>query len=65
MNLRAFHVLFIGAATLLAALLGVWCLRQHAEVDGRGTLVAAVASFASAAGLVAYGTWFVRKTRRL
>jgi len=65
MNLRAFHLLFIGAATLLAAFLGVWCLQQHAAIDGRGTLVAAFASFAFAAGLVAYGTWFVRKTRRL
>jgi len=65
-NLKAFHVLFITAATLLAGGLGVWCLREHAAAgDGAGTLVGAVASFAAAAGLVAYGAWFLRKMRGL
>jgi len=65
MNLRAFHILFIGAATALAAFLGVWCLNLHRAEDGLGSLLAAVASFAAALGLVVYGSWFLRKTRRL
>ena len=64
MNLKAFHIFFIAAATLLAGGLGVWCLREHAAAgDGAGILVGAVASFAAAAGLVAYGAWFLRKMR--
>ena len=66
MNLKAFHVAFITAATLLFAGLGVWCLREHADAgDGRGLLVGAVASFIAAAGLLAYGGWFLRKVRGL
>ena len=65
MNLRAFHVVFIGAATALAALLGVWCLNLHRVEDGTGSLVAAIISFAAALGLVIYGSWFLRKTRQL
>jgi hypothetical protein len=64
-SLKAFHVLFIAAATLLAGGLGVWCLREHAAADGAGTLAGAVASFAAAGGLVAYGTWFLRKVKGL
>ena len=66
MNLKAFHVAFITAATLLFVGLGVWCLREHAEAhDGRGLIAGAVASFLAAAGLLAYGGWFLRKVRSL
>ena len=66
MSLKAFHVLFIVASTLLAGGLGVWCLREHAAAgDGAGALAGAVASFAAAAGLVGYGVWFLRKVRAL
>lgn len=65
MSLKGVHVLFIAAATLLAVLLGVWCLRAYLERDGFGTLSATVGAFAAAAGLVAYGSWFLRKARAL
>lgn len=62
MSLRAFHVLFIVLAALLAVALGVFWLGR--EGNGAG-LAAAVASFAGAGALAAYGGWFVRKTARL
>ena len=66
MNLKAFHIFFISAATVLAAGLGVWCLREHAQAgDGAGVLAGAVASFAAAIGLVVYGAWFLRKVKGL
>lgn len=66
MNLKAFHVAFITAATLLFAGLGVWCLREHAAAhDGAGFVAGAVAAFVAAAGLLAYGGWFLRKVRSL
>jgi hypothetical protein len=46
-------------------LFGFWCLDQYRQQDGTGTLIAAVASFAASIGLIAYDTWFLRKTRTL
>jgi 4-hydroxybenzoate polyprenyltransferase len=57
MSLRAFHVLFISASTLLALGLAWWCL----PVNRAWAAVAALA----AVGLVAYETWFLKKTRKL
>ena len=57
MSLRAFHVLFITASVLLALGLGWWCLPAH-PLGAGVALVVAVA-------LVAYETWFLRKTRKL
>ena len=57
MSLKGFHVLFISASVLLAIGLGAWCLPEH-----KG---GAVASFAAAALLVGYETWFLRKARTL
>ena len=57
MSLRAFHVLFISASVLLALGLGAWCLPDHP--------VSAAAALAVALALVAYETWFLRKTRKL
>ena len=65
MGLKGFHVVFIAASIFLAALLGAWCLALYRERDGFWTLASCVASFAAAAGLVAYGTWFLRKARQL
>ena len=57
MSLKAFHVLFISASVLLALGLGAWCLPAHP--------VAAAAAVAVALALVAYETWFLKKTRSL
>jgi phosphotransferase system glucose/maltose/N-acetylglucosamine-specific IIC component len=57
MSLRAFHVLFISAAILLALGVAWWCLPAH---TGWAAVSAAVAC-----ALVAYETWFLRKTRKL
>jgi hypothetical protein len=65
MNLRWFHAMLIGFSAALAVLFGVWCLGQYREGSGAGSLVAAVAAFASSVGLIAYDSWFLRKTRTL
>ena len=61
MSLKGFHVLFITASVLLAVGFGVWALRRP---DG-GYHAAGVGAFVVAAGLIAYETWFLRKSRRL
>jgi hypothetical protein len=65
MNLRLFHVVFIAAATALAAWLGGFCLTQWRRGEsGTGALVGGIAAFAAVGGLVVYSSWFLRKTRR-
>ena len=65
MNLRWFHAVLILLSAALAVLFGVWCLRQYGQQDGVASLLAAVAAFAVAVGLVVYDSWFLRKTRAL
>ena len=67
MSLRGVHALLIMLSAALAVLFGVWCLRLYVR-EGEGgvaTLVAAVAAFIVALGLVLYDSWFLRKTRTL
>ena len=50
-------MLFISASVVLALGLGVWCLAEHRAF--------ACVSVVVAIALVAYETWFWRKTRSL
>jgi hypothetical protein len=65
MSLRWFHALLILLSAALAVVFGVWCLGQYGREDGVASLIAAVAAFAVSLGLVAYDSWFLRKTRTL
>jgi ABC-type proline/glycine betaine transport system permease subunit len=65
MNLRFVHAFLILLSAALAVLFGVWCLGQWARGEQLGSLVAAIVSFVAAIGLVAYDSWFLRKTRTL
>jgi hypothetical protein len=65
MNLRMVHALLILLSAALAVLFGVWCLAKYGRQQEMATLVAAITSFAASAGLVAYDSWFLRKTRSL
>lgn len=65
MNLRLVHAVLILLSAALAVLFGVWCLGVYSRQDGTATLFAAITAFAVSVGLVAYDTWFLRKTRSL
>jgi hypothetical protein len=65
MNLRWVHAMLILLSAALAVVFGVWCLGGYGRDGGAGSLVAAVAAFAAAVGLVFYDSWFLRKTRML
>ena len=65
MNLRLVHAMLILMSAVLAVLFGLWCLSQYGRGDGIALLVGAIASFATAVGLVMYDSWFLRKTRTL
>ena len=65
MNLRVVHAFLILMSAALAVLFGVWCLGQYGRQNGAGTLIAGIVSFAVSFALVAYDSWFLRKTRTL
>ena len=65
MNLRWVHAVLIMLSAALAVLFGVWCLDLYRRQDGMTTLVAAIVSFVASLGLIAYDSWFLRKTRTL
>ena len=65
MSLKAFHIVFIIFSTLLALGLGVWCIWVNLVEGVPVYLAGAIASFATAIGLIVYGIWFYRKMKRL
>jgi hypothetical protein len=65
MSLKAFHIVFIIFSTLLALGLGVWCIWVNLVEGVPVFLAGAIASFATAIGLIVYGIWFYRKMKRL
>jgi len=65
MSLRWVHALLILLSAALAVLFGVWCLALYAREDGIASLLAAITAFAVSFGLIAYDSWFLRKTRTL
>ena len=63
MNLRWVHALLILLSAALAGLFGVWCLGVYGREGEGASLLAAVAAFAAAFGLLVDDSWFLRKTR--
>ncbi len=63
MSLKAFHVVFIVLALVLSAWTGLWALGQYRDGAGDGWLWLATACLAALVALVAYGIWFLRKTK--
>lgn len=66
MSLKAFHVVFITAASALAFGFGVWMLREYRAPEGQvGDLVWAVASLVSGVGLLVYEGFFLKKLKNV
>ena len=65
MNLRLVHAVLILLSAALAVVFGIWCLTLYGRGEGVAPLIAAIVSFAASLGLIAYDSWFLRKTRTL
>jgi hypothetical protein len=65
MNLRGVHAVLILLSAILAVVFGIWCLSVYWQTQSVGSLLAAVIAFGVSGGLVAYDSWFLRKTRTL
>jgi hypothetical protein len=66
MSLKAFHIVFITASTLLAFGFGAWSLRNYFSANGAGLdLVVGASSFFAGAALIYYGRYFLRKLKNI
>jgi hypothetical protein len=66
MSLKAFHVVFIIASTLLAAGFGVWAIRESVAGQGSGIdLALGIASLLLVVALIWYGKFFLRKLKHI
>jgi hypothetical protein len=59
MSLKAFHIIFILLAISLSVLCAVWSFSNAVAIPF------GVCSAAAAVGLLIYGIWFIRKSRRI
>jgi hypothetical protein len=65
MSLKAFHLLFITAATALAVGCAIWGLKAYFSEGGRGSdLAFGLGSIAVSVGLVLYERYFLKKLKR-
>jgi len=66
MSLKAFHIVFVTASTLLALVLGAWSLNEYFR-NGASTnyLIGGVGSFVAGAGLIWYGKYFLKKLKNI
>jgi hypothetical protein len=65
MSLKAFHVIFITSAFLLAVFLGGWCLNEYSR---NGQVIQGLLGLLSLAGsvaLIVYGRYFMKKLKNI
>ncbi len=65
MSLKALHIVFVIAATLLTAGLAVWFIRNHAETKQTTDLVLGISSAVSSLVLVVYGRAVYKKLKNI
>lgn len=65
MSLKAFHVIFITSAFLLAVFLGVWCLLEYSRNGQVVQALLGLLSLAGSVGLIVYGRYFMKKLKNI
>ena len=65
MSLRLFHLFFISLSVVLVAFCAAWSTGMYRSGHEVSYLAACAACVLAGAGLIAYGTAFQRKTKRL
>lgn len=63
MSLKAFHIVFVTLATILAAGFGAWAIRDYKTHGEISSLIIGIASLVAAVAFVWYGRWFLKKLK--
>ena len=65
MSLKAIHLVFIAASTLLAFGFGGWSLKNYFDAGGTLDLIYGIVSLSSGVALVFYGKYFLKKLKHI
>ena len=66
MSLKAFHIVFVTASTLLAFGFGAWALWQYfGNSRALADLVMGIASIVAGFALIVYGKFFLKKLKHI
>lgn len=65
MSLKAIHILFIVAATLLAFGFGGWAIYQNQLESNTTFLILGILSLITGVGLIVYGRRFLQKLKHI
>ena len=65
MSLKAFHLVFLVAATLCSASFGAWSIHQYSATGAVQYALLAALGLGLAVALPIYGVWFLKKTRKV
>ncbi len=65
MSLKAFHIVFLIASTLLAFGFAAWALKQYFAGASRTDLVLGIASLVLGLALIWYGRYFLKKLKHI
>lgn len=64
MSLKYFHIVFVTITTLLAFCIAAWEYANYRAFGG-GHLIGTLCAAAFGLVMIAYGFWFLKKTKRL
>ena len=65
MSLKAFHLVFILASTLLSAGFGAWCFRGYTETESGTLLAMGIVAFSGTGALIVYIPCFLKKLKNV
>lgn len=65
MSLKVFHIVFVVLSTITAVGFGFWEIEAFRSGGGRGDLILGILSLACGVLLMAYGQWFLKKSRKM
>ncbi|MFN7140310.1 MAG: hypothetical protein ACK4UN_13320 [Limisphaerales bacterium] len=65
MSLKAFHIIFVTAATLLAFGFGAWALHSYTVSRSVLDLVMGILAVVMGVGMIWYGKYFLRKLKNI
>ncbi|MBA4150187.1 MAG: hypothetical protein H0X66_18925 [Verrucomicrobia bacterium] len=65
MSLKAFHIIFVTACTLLAFGFGAWALHSYSTTKATLDLVMAIVALVCGVGMIWYGRYFLKKLKNI
>ncbi len=65
MSLKALHIVFITASTLLALGFAAWSFANYRDGGATSDLIYAIVSVLAGVGLVVYGRYFLKKLKHV